>query len=122
MRNLPIDTDRLALLAAGKCMAVAEYAELADGTKRRVPGAQAKDRDTGLPLWVVDCFVDDEDEDGRAEIVGVKVASNEKPQVQKLRPIQFVGLVASGYLRDGRVTYTFRASGIAPSMSAPKAA
>jgi len=116
MRNLPIDASRLHLLASGKCMPVAEYAELSDGSKRRVPGAQAKDRDTGLPLWVVDCFVDDDEEDGRAEIVGVKVASVEKPQVQKFRPVAFLDLVASAYVRDGRVAYTFRASGIAQAV------
>ena len=122
MWNLPIDASRLSLLSSGKCMPVAEYAELSDGSKRRVPGAQAKDRDTGLPLWVVDCFVDDDEEDGRAEIVGVKVAAVDKPQVQKFRSVAFVDLVASAYVRDGRVAYTFRAAGIAPAAIAPKAA
>ncbi len=113
MRNLPVDASRLTLLASGKLMPKAEYAELSDGSRRRVPDAQAKDRDTGLPLWVVDCFLDDDEEEGRAEIVGVTVASREKPQVQKFRQVHFEGLVASGYLRDGRVAYSFRATGVA---------
>lgn len=122
MRNLPIDASRLTLLASGKVLPVPEYAELADGTKRRVPDRQAKDRDTGLPLWVVDCFADDDDEDARAEVVGVKVAAIDRPQVQKLRPVEFIGLVASGWNRDGRVAYSFRATGVAVPHVQPKAA
>lgn len=113
MRNIPVDPSRITLLASGKLMAKAEYAELSDGSRRRVPGAQAKDRETGLPLWVVDCFLDDDEEEGRAEVVGVTIGSHDKPQVQKFRPVQFIGLVASGYVRDGRVAFTFRAQGIA---------
>ncbi len=113
MRNIPVDTSRLTLLASGKLMPKAEYAELSDGSRRRVPDAQAKDRETGLPLWVVDCFLDDDEEEGRAEVVGVTVAMREKPQVQKFRPVHFEGLVASAYVRDGRTAFTFRATGIA---------
>jgi hypothetical protein len=113
MRNIPVDTSRMSLLSSGKLMAKAEYAELSDGSRRRVPDAQAKDRETGLPLWVVDCFLDDDEEEGRAEVVGVTVASREKPQVQKFRPVHFVNLVASAYVRDGRTAFTFRASGMA---------
>jgi hypothetical protein len=112
MRTIPIDSSRLSLLASGKLMAKPEYAELSDGTKRRVPGAQATDRETGLPLWVIDCFLDDDEEEGRAEIVGVTVAAREKPVVQKFRPVEFVDLVASAYVRDGRTAFTFRAAGI----------
>ena len=113
MRNIPVDSSQITLLASGKIMAKAEYAELADGSRKRVAGAQAADRDTGMPLWIVDCFVDDEEEEGRAEIVGVTVASYDKPQVSKFRPVQFVGLTANGYVRDGRVAYSFRSSGVA---------
>jgi hypothetical protein len=115
MRAIPVDSSRLSLLASGKLMPKAEYAELSDGSRRRVPGAQAMHPESGLPLWVVDCFLDDDDEEGRAEIVGVTVASREKPQVSKFRPIEFVDLVGSAYVRDGRVAYTFRASGVVPA-------
>lgn len=113
MRNLPVDTFQITLLASGKIMAKAEYAELADGSRKRVPGAQASDRDTGMPLWIIDCYLDDDEEDGRAEIVGVTVGSLDKPQVKKFQPIEFVGLTANGYVRDGRVAYSFKASGVA---------
>lgn len=113
MRTLPIDSTRLTLLATGKIMAKAEYAELSDGSRRRVPDRQATDKASGVPLWVVDCFVDDDQEDGRAEIVGVTVASPVRPEVVKFRPVQFTDLVGSAYVRDGRAVYTFRASGVA---------
>lgn len=113
MRSIPVDASRLTLLSSGKCMPKPQYAELSDGTRKRVPDRQATDRDTGVPLWVVDCFVDDDDDEGRAEVVGVTVASHERPQVKKFHPVQFIDLVGSGYVRDGRVAYSFRASGIA---------
>lgn len=116
MRNLPIDTHRITLLASGKLMPKAEYAELADGTRKRVPGGQQTDRDTGLPLWVIDCFLDDDEEEGRAEVVGVTVAAREKPQVTKFQPVEFTDLVATGYVRDGRVAFSLRASGVAGSL------
>lgn len=124
MRNLPIDTTRMTLLASGKLMPKAEYAELADGTRKRVPGGQQTDRDSGLPLWVVDCFLDDDEEEGRAEVVGVTVATREKPEVKKFKPVEFVGLVATAYVPHGqsRVSYSFRASGIASGASISAAA
>lgn len=119
MRLLPIDASRLTLLASGKCMPKAEYAELADGSRRRVPGAQASDPTSGLPLWIVDCFLDDDEDEGRAEVVGVTVAMRERPQVKKFTPVEFVDLVATAYVRDNRTAFSFRASGIG---SAPRAA
>jgi hypothetical protein len=113
MRNIPVDASKIVLLASGKLMPKADYAELADGTRKRIPGAQAADRDTGVPLWIVDCFLDDDEEEGRAEIVGVTVAAYDRPVVQKFRTVAFEGLVATGYVRDGRVAFSFRASGIA---------
>lgn len=120
MRTLPIDSSRFSLLASGKLMPKPEYAELSDGTRKRVPGGQATDRDTGLPLWVVDCFLDDDEEEGRAEVVGVTVASVTKPEVKKFRPVEFTDLVGSAYVRDNRVAYSFRASGLA--VAGPRAA
>lgn len=124
MRNLPVDASKITLLASGKIMPKPEYAELSDGSRRRVPGGQAKDQTTGMPLWIVDCYLDDDDEeaDGRAEIVGVTLSCYERPVVQKLRPVQFVGLVANAYIRDGRVAFSFRADGIALTQAPAKAA
>jgi hypothetical protein len=115
MRNLPIDSTQIVLVSSGKVMAKPEYALLSDGSRKRVPGAQAKDPATGMPLWVLDCFVDDDEDEGRADVVGVTVSCYERPEVKKFRPVEFVGLTATGYVRDGRVAFSFRASGLALS-------
>lgn len=115
MRNIPVDSTQIRLLASGKVMAKSDYAELSDGSRKRIPGAQATDRATGLPLWLVDCYLDSDEVEGRAEIVSVTVSCYEVPEVRKLAPVQFVGLVAVAYVRDNRVAFSFKAQGIALS-------
>lgn len=119
MRNLPIDTSRVAFIGTGKTAARAQYAELSDGSRRRVPDAQAKD-DNGVPLWVVDVLVDDPDAD-RAEVVGVRVASFDEPITAKWQPVRFKNLVAMPYVdrQSGRVALSFRADGIEGAASKP---
>lgn len=118
MRFIPIDGSRITLLASGKLMPKPVYGELADGSRRRVPGQQAKCEITGAPLWIVDCFLDDDgDDDGRAEIVAVTVPSQERPEVAKFRPVNFEGLEARAYVRDGRVAMSFTADRIKPAAS-----
>jgi hypothetical protein len=120
MRNIPVDASKVRLLASGKLSPKPAYAELADGSRKRIPGEQAIDKNkfgegTGLPLWVVDCYLDDDEEDGRAEVVGVTVTAVDRPSVTKFAPVNFTDLVATGYVRDGRVSYSFKASGVVPA-------
>lgn len=112
MRTIPIDTNRVSFIGTGKAAARAEYVELSDGNRRR-SGNQAKDEATGLPLWVVDVLVDDDDAD-RAEVVGVKVASYDEPRTEKWKPVRFTGLSVLPYVDrgSGRVGLSFRADGI----------
>lgn len=112
MRVIPIDTSRLVLVATGHVSSKAEYVQLSDGS-RKASGNQAKDPDTGMPLWVIDCLVDGETE-RRAEIVGVTVGSHDEPTVQKYRPIVFRGLVATIYQDggSGRPATSLKAEGI----------
>jgi hypothetical protein len=124
MRAIPVDTSKLQLIATGKIAPKPKYAKLADGTSKRVDGQQDTD-DMGNGLWVIDCMVDDgaDDEDGRAEIVGVTVASPDRPKVTKFAPVAFVDLVATVY-RDrmtGQPKTSFKASGIKPATSAKAA-
>ncbi|WP_308817752.1 hypothetical protein [Pseudonocardia alni] len=114
MRWIPIDTDRITFIGTSKTAEVAAYGELSDGTRQRIPGKQQTDDVTGLPMYVVDVMVMDPDAP-RAEIIGVKVASNEPPATTMGQPVRFVGLRALGYVLNGggnRVQYTFRADGI----------
>ena len=65
MRRIPVDTSALTFIGTGKAAARAKYAELSDGSRRRVPDAQDTN-EHGVPLWIVDVLVDD-DESDRAE-------------------------------------------------------
>lgn len=130
MRAIPVDTTRTQFIGTGKAAARAEYVEATDGVpggeRRRIrSGNQAKDEDTGLPLWVVDVLVDDDDAE-RAEVIGVKVASRDEPHTAKWQPVRFRGLVCSPYVDkgSGRVALSFRADGIegAPAAHKPAAA
>lgn len=124
MRYLPIDADRLRLLASGKLMARPVYAELSDGSRKRVPGDQERD-ENGVPLWTVDCYADDgvDDEDGRAEVVGVIVGSHDRPTLRKFEPVMFEGLEVNVYVpKTGRLTMQWRADRIVSGASVKSAA
>ena len=104
---------------------VAEF----DGDRGRT-GAQARDRDTGLPLWAVEVL--DPDPEGRVHQVRVRLATIEEPELPPmvrvpgtehgLRPVWFGGLVGTPYLdsngRRPRVGWSLRAE----SMTAPPSA
>lgn len=112
MRAIPVDTSRVRFVATGKHAARAKYAELTDGSRKRVPDSHDTD-EQGRPLWVIDVMVDDPDAE-RAEIAGVKVASFEVPETRLGDEVRFVGLVAVPYVAQGtgRVALSFRAEGI----------
>lgn len=112
MATLPIDASKITLVATGKVRPVAVYAEMADGSKKRVPGEQEKDA-FGLPMWAVDVQLDD-DNDSRTEAIAVKVPSTEQPEPPKWRPITFTGLTCKPYVPNGgrQVALSMRAEGI----------
>jgi hypothetical protein len=113
MRKLPIDGSKIVFIATGKFAPVPEYAQLADGSSRRIPESHATN-DQGVPLYVVDVMPDDDEAD-RAEVIGVKVASRTTPELAKFQPVQFIDLVASVYVPRGtsRAAVSFTASGVA---------
>jgi hypothetical protein len=49
MRRIPVDTSRVRFVGTGKSATRAKYAELSDGSRRRVPDAQDTNED-GVPL------------------------------------------------------------------------
>jgi hypothetical protein len=99
IRTLPLDTNRLSLISTGHCTPVAEWEEQ-NGSRRPVPGAQAKD-EAGTPLWIVDAMAAGEE---RAEVFGVQVASHEEPKVEQFKPLQLQGLIVKVSVgRDGKL-------------------
>jgi hypothetical protein len=122
VRRIPVDQARVKFISTGKAAARAQYAELADGTRRRVPDAQDTD-DQGRPGWVIDCLADDPDAD-RAAICSVKVYGFEVPEFKLGQEVRFVGLTALPYVQQGsnRVALSFAAEGFEQPAQQGKAA
>jgi hypothetical protein len=112
MRRIPVDATRVRFLGTGKAAARAKYAELSDGSRRRVPDAQDTN-DAGVPMWTVDVIADDPDSD-RAEICSVKIASYEVPETRLGQEVKFIGMTALPYVLQGsnRVALSFNAESI----------
>lgn len=127
MRSIPVDITRITFIGTGKAAEKAEYAELADGSRRR-SGNQARaklaDGSLGAPLWTVDVVVDD-DESVRAEAIGVTIAAYDPPITPKWQPVRFKNLTAVIY-RDnatGQPKVSLKADGIeGQAVSKPAAA
>ncbi len=80
---------------------------------------QSKDKQTGLPLWVVEVI--DADQTARTRTVKVKVAA----QVQPVLPappagmpfvaVEFTGLMVTPYVNQaGRLAFSLKAAGVRP--------
>ena len=105
---------------------VGAVAELADfDASTRENKVQARDKDTGLPVWVVDVI--DFDPQARERTFKVKITADTEPVVPPVvagtpvRPVVLEGLTVTPYLKDlgnGRqkIAYSLRAA----SMSAPR--
>ncbi|MBC3191670.1 hypothetical protein H7X46_11420 [Pseudonocardia sp. C8] len=119
MREIPVDSTKVQFIGTGKAAARAEYGELSDGSRRRT-GNQAVD-DNGVPVWVVDVIVDDDDAD-RAEIAGVRVSSYDEPTTEKWRPVRFVNLRVKPWADTGgnftKIAFSWLADGIEASGTA----
>jgi hypothetical protein len=81
---------------------------------------QARDKDSGLPLWSVDVM--DFDPDARERTLKVKVAAAVQPVPPEalpgtpVRPVLLEGLTVTPYIKDGnrpRIAYSLRATGLA---------
>jgi hypothetical protein len=112
MRRIPVDTTRVRFVGTGKSAARARYAELSDGSRRRVPDQQETNED-GVPMWTIDVIVDDPETD-RAQIASVKVAAYEVPSTRLGEEVRFIGLTALPYVMQGsnRVALSFTAESI----------
>jgi len=110
------------------CFVVGEVQAMRDFDRStREQAIQAVDRDTGELVWTVD--VVDADPDARDRTVRVKITAPVQPVPPAeapglpFRPVEFDRLTATPYVQTmasgrGKLTWSFRASG----MRAPKAA
>lgn len=113
IRELPVDTSRIELIATGHINAVQEWID--DGTGGRKPSEnQSRDEATGELLWQVDALGESgRDGEERAEIVSVQVTAPYQPVVAKYTSIVFLNLVVRfTKARDGNLRNYWSASGI----------
>ena len=90
-RELPVDVARLATMALG-VEAVQEWIETAEG--RRPSGNQAKDEDTGLPLWQIGVMFNPIKGGDALGTAMVSIPSTMAPDVTPGQPVEFEGLQA----------------------------
>jgi len=83
---------------------------------------QAKDRESGLPLWAVDVI--DADPTARVKTARVKIAASVQPVLppasatMPFLPVELTGLAVIPYVNPGgRLAYSLKAAGITPVRS-----
>lgn len=85
-KNLYLDLSRLPQMVAASVGPKPAYE---DG---RATGAQATDRQSGLPLWRVSVFMLDADTTRAPEAISVTVPAAVAPALPQLAPVTFTGL------------------------------
>ena len=88
-----------------------------DASKAGGRFVQSKDKQSGLPLWVVDVI--DGDPSAREKTARVKVAAADQPTLPAAPaglpfvPVEFTGLTVTPYVsQSGRLAYSLRAAGV----------
>ena len=104
---LPIDVERLGVIASGHVEPVFPWIEK-DG--RRQPGDHQETDDQGLPLWTVHALVMS---DSRPTAIAVRVPARECPQPTALAPAAFERLECNARAdRNGKLATYWAAAGI----------
>ncbi|MGB8384619.1 MAG: plasmid replication, integration and excision activator [Dermatophilaceae bacterium] len=83
---------------------------------------QARDKDSGLPVWVVDVM--DFDPEARERVLKVKISAPVQPVPPEsipgtpVRPVVLEGLTVTPYVKDGprpRIAYSLRDTALTPA-------
>lgn len=95
--TLPVDGSRVQMISTGKVQPAHDWS---DGKRS---DSQKRDPNTGMPIWLIDCVIDD-DGASRSATAGVEVGSLDEPKPTKWQPVIFRGLIVSIYVdRAGRI-------------------
>jgi len=110
MSNLPIDSERLTAAFSGQVEPVVDWITGPDG--KRTPGDQARDEQSGLPLWTVHVMIAEGD---RPMLAAVRLPAPECPTVQAFGPARFERLeaVARVNRNTGQLAIYWAAAGLA---------
>ena len=115
--GLPVDFAAAFRHGAGVVSTVTPLADFKASTREN--RVQARDKETGLPLWTVDVM--DFDPEARERTFKVKIAGAVQPIPPEavagtpLRPVVLEGLTVTPYIKEGKfpkVAYSLRASGL----------
>ena len=92
MPGYSVDSTRQAMTATGIVEATHEWEELPDG-RRRPSEMQARDENTGMPLWAVEVLYIQTTFGKKSTVAAkVSVAAKDEPKPAPLTPIGFNGL------------------------------
>src|SRR3954470_1722167 len=118
MPTYNIDSARTTMIATGKVTPVFEWIE---GAPRNAERPVKRDPNTGFPLWVLDCLVDDDA--ARSLVARGEGPSLDAPVISKLRPVEFEGLSVSVYVNraSSQLVARWSATGIAGNGHKPAA-
>ena len=120
--RFPVESDRQPMIATGITQPVMEWTETPDG-KRRPSDVQARDEDTGFPVYGVEVLYT-QTTFGRESTVTAMVTlpCETEPAPQKLAPVAFTGLeVEIRTNKAGGITETWFAEGFADTPKATPA-
>jgi hypothetical protein len=88
-----VDSSKQPMVATGVVGVVPEWEDKPDGSGRRPTDRQARDEDTGMPLWAVEVMYQQTVWGRTSSVVAsVTVQGEEQPQVSALGPISFDNL------------------------------
>lgn len=121
--RIPVDAARIKFMSTGKGAGKPKYAELSDGSRKRVPDAFETD-DQGRTFFMVDVIIVSDDA-ARADLAAVKIPAWEEPVTSLGDVVQFINLTVTPYVPQGsnRISFSYSADGIVdPAKSQPKAA
>jgi hypothetical protein len=115
MPTYAVDSSKQSMIATGVVGVVPEWDETPDG-KRKPSDRQARDADTGFPLWQVEVLYQ-QDSWGRVSSVTamVSVPALEEPAPQALSPVRFEDLRVDVRLnkRTGQLSENWGAASLA---------
>ena len=93
MPNYAVDGMRQAMTATGIVEPSMEWEETPEGKKRPSKDKQARDENTGMPLWNVEVLYVTESFGRRSTVAArVTVGHEQEPQISPMTPIGFHGL------------------------------
>jgi hypothetical protein len=92
MASYAVDSRRQEMTATGIVEAVHDWEEIAEG-RRRPSEHQARDENTGMPLWAVEVLYTQTSYGRESSLTAkVTVGAPEKPVPARLAPVEFAGL------------------------------